>query len=94
LHVIGDIEHPVMICKKGEIQGFFNEEFFEFYAAWRYFHYGLGLPNRKAWNELDPEFVETITTMEEHYEHHFSIGIVTLKYLETLIKVNAGKPRL
>lgn len=94
LHIIGDIDHPIMFCKKGEIKGFFNEEFFEYFTIWRYFHYGMGLPGGKTWDALDPDFVETITTMEEHYEHYFSMDHVIIQYLEALIKVTAGRPRL
>ena len=92
LHVIGDIQSPVLICKKGEIAGFFNTDFYKFYHFWKYFHYGFGLP--KKWDELDPDFADIIIMMEAHYERNFSMSNVAIKYMETILKVLANRPSL
>jgi hypothetical protein len=85
-HVVGEGDNPVYICRKGDIPSLFSDEFYFCFEVWRYFNAGFGLPGRKPWDEQDPDLMEAVMSMENHFKNNFSMNLVIIKYMEAIIK--------
>jgi hypothetical protein len=72
MHVIGKGSNPVLIIRKGDVPKLFTAEFHHLFGLWRLFHYKLTPPGGLTWNEIRPDYLDTITYMQNHYEVHFS----------------------
>jgi hypothetical protein len=84
LHVIGDGNNPVYVCKKKEVPELFTPFYWKCYNLWRYFNKKIMPASIKNWNELDE--LDILLAMENHFEQNFSIDIIKLKYMESIIK--------
>ena len=87
LHIVFDMKgRPIFSCRKDEVAELFDNQFWKFFDAWQYYHNGFGLPHGGSWGEYDPVFLNTIMQMEIHFKNNFSLDIVMVQYLETIIK--------
>lgn len=77
---------PIYVCRKDEVEGLFDDQFWLYFEAWQYFHNGFGLPHGGSWSQYDPDFVNMIMRMEMHYKNNFSYDNVIVQYLEAIIK--------
>lgn len=85
-HIIGTGDNPIYICKKKEVAELFTPFFFECLKFWNYYHNKIKPPGIKEWTDLDPDILEPIMQMENHYKQHFSAEVIIVQYLESIIK--------
>jgi len=84
-HIVGKTLDPILICRKKEIPGLFSDTFWSVFEIWKYFHYHIDLPD-VAWRDVDPEIIDAIINMENHFEKEFSTQAVMIKYQEAILK--------
>jgi hypothetical protein len=86
MHVVGTGDNPVYICKKKEIPKLFNQFFRTCFEWWNYYHNKVKPYGVKEWSEIDPDILDSIMLMENHFKNHFGTEQVIIKYLESIIK--------
>lgn len=85
-HVIGDGGNPIAIMRKHEVAALFSPFFYYVFELWRKFNAGFGLPEGLTWDAVDPDVIEAMEIMENHFNQYFSMSKVITLYMEALIK--------
>lgn len=70
--IIGESKNPHWVGTAKEAQALLTQRFFVLFECWRRFNVGMGLPYNGSWAENDPDVVDAIMTMEEHYRAYYS----------------------
>jgi hypothetical protein len=86
LHMIGEFDNPIYVCKKKEVRELFDADFHRIYVIWRNFHYGFGLPFPGGWIDQDPELIEVLVMLEAYFQKNFSSSSVIIKYMEMVLQ--------
>jgi hypothetical protein len=74
------------MCRKDEVSKLFDDQFWRYFETWQYYHNGFGLPDGGNWVDYDPDYLNTIMQMEMYFKNNFSLEVVMVQYLETIIK--------
>lgn len=82
---------PIYACRKDEVKDLFDSQFQTCFEVWQYYHNGFGLPHGGSWSDYDPDLLNTIMQMETHFKSNFSLEIIMVQYMETLIKLLAKR---
>lgn len=84
-HLIGTGSKPVLILLKKEVPELFTPQFWLIYRLWGFFKNKMDPPDC-TWSEIDPDIMEVIILLQNHFEVHFSTSAVIIQYLESIIK--------
>jgi hypothetical protein len=84
MHVIGEGNNPLYVCKKKEVPELFTPFYWRCYNLWVFFNNKIMPSQVKSWSELDE--IEILLAMENHFKQNFDTSIIMLKYMESIIK--------